>query len=63
MGLERLPAEERTHITQIPEGTILSLDDPGRDSGIVEVQVEDRRIGIFLQDLRDRGELLRCEGA
>ncbi|HLJ50726.1 MAG TPA: hypothetical protein VKU01_32155 [Bryobacteraceae bacterium] len=63
MGLERVPAEKRTHITQIPEGAILSLDDPGRDSGIVEVRVEHRTIGIFLQDLRDRGVLLRCEGA
>lgn len=63
VGIERSTSEDKTCITQIPDGAVLSLPDPGRDSGIIEVQFEGRRIGIFLQDLRARGERLRSEGA
>jgi len=44
------------HITHIASGTILSIPDTERESGMIEIVHQGRNVSVFLQDLRERAE-------
>ena len=51
------------HITQIASGETLRIADNAGESGLVEIVYQERTIGVFLQDLRERGERVTGETA
>jgi hypothetical protein len=60
VGIER--SDAGMHITQIASGATLKFADASRESGIVEIEYRDRRVGVFVQDLRERSEQVSGEG-
>ena len=44
-------------LISIPAGSVITLPERPLRMGIVEVEYEGRMIGVFLRDLKDRGDL------
>jgi hypothetical protein len=54
VGVERRSTGMR--ITNIAIGTVLSIPDIDRDSGMIEIVNQGRYVSVFLEDIRERGE-------
>lgn len=54
VGVERCSTGRR--ITNIAIGTVLSIPDTDRDSGMIEIVNQGRYVSVFLEDIRERGE-------
>ncbi len=46
------------HVTHIASGTIVTIPDTDRESGMIEIVYEGRNVSVFLQDLTERSERL-----
>jgi hypothetical protein len=44
------------HITNIPSGSVLTVPDTDKETGMVEIVFEGRNVSVFLEDVRERGE-------
>jgi hypothetical protein len=44
------------HIIHIASGTILTISDTDRESGMIDIVYESRNVSVFLQDLKERAE-------
>ena len=60
VGVERSVAGMR--MTNIERGSVITLPDTDKDSGMIEIVCQGRYVSVFLEDVRERGERVDCAG-
>jgi hypothetical protein len=44
------------NITNIATGTVLTIPDTDKESGMIEIVYQGRNLSVFLEDVKERGE-------
>jgi hypothetical protein len=61
IGVERTSVGMQ--VTPIPAGEVLNVPDTRKKSGLVEIDFHGRNLGVYIEDLRARAEIVEAEGA
>jgi hypothetical protein len=61
VGVERCSTGMR--ITNIERGTVLTIPDTDKESGMIEIVYQGRYVSVFLEDVRERSERVEARRA
>ena len=57
VGIDSVVPKGRARLICIPAGSVVRFPNLALETAIVEIEFEGRKVGVFLRDLKDRGEL------